>query len=360
MLKMKQEGRWLSNAPIGYRLENGRLQIGSESEVAIIQRIFSLRSGGHGCFSIAKTLNASKIPTARGACWHPATIRHLLKNPVYIGQTRLGKYARGKYARVLDGIVTIEDTHPAIVDSPTWQTVQSMWSSEGKSPFRRGTSPLSGLLFCGRCGESMYAGPHDSYLCSTYHAANGCGCCKVNRSALLGAVATKIREHVLLGSPARLEAAIQRQLDRRQQPAPKADDTAKRIATLDRQIARAADRILAVDDSLVPELEQRLLAMKGERDQLETVSNTAPAPKRPQSAKAIASKIWELDRILRGAPAATVRHALTQLVDHIRLDFEPKIGASRTRRSYRFVGGTIQFTSQKEKPGTALPRSPVN
>ena len=54
-----------------------------------------------------------------------------------------------------------------------------------------------------------------------------------------------------MGSQARLEAAA-----------------ANELALLDRRIVKAADRILRVDDSLIPELEKRLQAMKKQREAL--------------------------------------------------------------------------------------------
>ena len=96
----------------------------------------------------------------------------------------------------------------------------------------------------------------------SYHGRGECGHCSVPRSSLMSAVASRIREHVLLGSVDRLEAAIQRELDRRR--APKSDSGAQRrkLQTLNTQIERASRRSLAVDDSLVADMEKQLLAFK--------------------------------------------------------------------------------------------------
>jgi len=155
-----------------------------------------------------------------------------------------------------------------------------------------------------------------------------------------------LREHVLLGSRSRLETAIQTELDRRQSQQPDLSHLRQKLATLDHQIDRAGDRLLSVDDSLVSELEKRLLAIKRQREQLAATLEDEPAAKRQPSAKAIAAKLWELDRILATAPPTTVRHVLRQFIDHIRLEFEP-IGESQRRRRFRFAGGVIRLSSQE-------------
>jgi hypothetical protein len=84
-----------------------------------------------------------------------------------------------------------------------------------------------------------------------------------------------------------------------------------------------------------------------------TMASVAGNMKGLPSAKAIAAKVWELDRILREAPATTVRHALAQIVECIRLDFVP-IKTNYHGQSYRFAGGTIQLRAEAVQQGTAL------
>ena len=64
---------------MGYRLEDGRLQLGDESEIAIVRRIFAMRSQGYGAFTISKVLNNENIRTGTGARWHACSVRHVLK-----------------------------------------------------------------------------------------------------------------------------------------------------------------------------------------------------------------------------------------------------------------------------------------
>jgi DNA invertase Pin-like site-specific DNA recombinase len=353
--KMKLEGRWLSGAPLGYRLNNGRLELGDEAEVATVRRIYEMRVRGYGCYIIAKSLNQDGIRTGRGSNWQAVSVRHILKSDAYLGHTFIGKKARGKYERVIEGTATIENTHPPIIDQETAAAVARMWSTQRGSHIRGNNegAPLAGLVKCGRCGETMYSACGTKYVCGTYRTKGKCGSCWVHRAPLLAAVAAKIREHVLLGSRQRLEDAIQRQLDRRAKQVPDAAAMRRELEALDRKISRAADRILSVDDSLIPDVEKRLLMLKHERDQLIDVIEAKPATKPLPSAKAIAARLWELDRILAKAPATTVRHTLSQFIDHIRLDFKP-LGKSFRGNAYRFTGGMILLRTQADNPGTGV------
>jgi hypothetical protein len=305
-----------------------------------------MRANGHGVLSIARALDADGIAARRGGEeWSVNSIRNILRRDAYIGHSVVGKNSRGTYERITPEPVTIKNTHPPIIDQESWEAVQRVAAPTRDGKRRvRGSAPLSGLLKCGRCGKSMYAvtfGKGSYYVCSTHHYKGKCGCCAVRREPILQAVASKIRQHVLMGSQDRLEAAIQRQLDKRQ-PQLKSDrkESARKLADLERQLARAGDRMLTVDDSLVPELEKRMLVLKRQRDELAKSIEAAPTPEAPPSAKALASRIWELDRILAKAAPAVVREALRQLIAEIRLDFRPA-GVNKRGRRFEFTGGVM-------------------
>jgi DNA invertase Pin-like site-specific DNA recombinase len=352
----KLAGQWIGGIPFGYRLNSDRrLEFGDPSDVALVRRIFDLRARGYGLHRIAKQLNADEITTPRGSTWHAKSVRAVLLRPAYRGHTVIGLHSRAKYERVAPKPVTIPNTHEPIIDEATWNAVERMPKLGANSRNGSEGAPLSGLLTCGRCGSPMHAATiHRSkyYLCSRYHAGQGCGHCHVERDSLLSAITAKLRAKVLLGSPERLERAIQKRLERR---TPAADHSAARrkLATLDRQIERAAARLLTVDDSIVPDLEQSLVELKRRREQL--ASTVAPATKPQASAKQIAAKIWELDRILCEASPTELRAALRRIISRIVLDFEPAGQTGRGKR-YQFAGGMIQLLSQEGKRPSSSPR----
>jgi hypothetical protein len=209
-------------------------------------------------------------------------------------------------------------------------------------------APLSGLLRCGKCNGPMYAKSNASwrvYLCSTYAHSGQCGCCSIPRDKILKVVAEKIRKNVLLGSRDALEREIQKQLNRKHDPSvdTKAKATAKALAELNKQIERAAARILTCDDRDVDDVQKQLRALKQQRDELAAMVDR---PARPQmSAKALAAKMWELDRIFTEGSPASVRHALSQLVESVQLNFKEAAPSKRGRR-FECVGGTLHLLPQ--------------
>jgi hypothetical protein len=350
--RVMSEGRWIGGVPFGYQLVAGRLALGDADAVAAVRRIFDLRVKGYGLKRIVAMLDSEGIRSPRGKRWNSVSVRHILDRVVYRGDTEYGKHSTGRFEKVATEPTTTRDTHPAIIDRETWAIVHGMKKIKRRANGRGGEgAPLAGLVKCGKCGGPMYArtvGKAESYLCASYSQKGKCGHCAVHRGPLLKAIATKLRQHLLMGSPEQLERAIQKELDRRREPTIDTKATAKKLATLDRQIERASGRLLIVDEALVPDLQKQLLALKDRRAQL--AATAEPSAKRLPSAKAIAARLWELDRILAEAPATTIRAALAEFVSEIRLDFEELPGNYRGRR-FGFVGGTIRFCTEGRKEG---------
>ena len=349
--KRKLAGQWVGGAPYGYRLEGGKLHLGDPFEISVVQRIFAMRCDGYGYKTIANRLNQDGVITPRNRSWSDQSVKHILQRDAYIGHTVIGKKSRAKFERLTDGIVTIENTHPAIIDRETWDKVRAIktWNNRAHSRGKSEGAKLAGLLVCNQCGGRMYAngsGRWLYYTCSSYLMHGRCGCKTILRDKLEGAVFHALREKVLMGSMDRLQAAVQRELDRRAKPKSSNDAAKRELAKLDRQIDRAADRLLAVDDELVPDLQERLKALKQRRYLLaESIAGEAPTH-RPVTAKAIAAKVWELDQILREASPTVVRNALQQIVEEIRLDFRLRKKTAK-RTSYEFIGATMQLHSSE-------------
>ncbi len=351
--KRKLAGDWVGGAPYGYRLEGGRLHLGDPFEISVVRKIFAMRISGYGYKTIAGTLNKEGVMTPRNRSWSDQSVKHILQRDAYLGHTVIGKQSRAKFERLTDGIVTVENTHPAIIDQETWDQVRSIKTCNHRA-HARGKSEgakLAGLLVCNQCGSRMYAnggGQWKYYTCSMYLMSGGCGCKTIPREKIEGAVFRSIREKLLLGSADRLEKAVQRELDRRAKPKANNAASKRELAKLDSQIDRAGDRLLTVDDDLVADLEKRLKALKQRRDLLaESIAGAAPK-RRPMTAKAIAAKVWELDQIMRDASPTVVRHALQQIIAEIRLDFRFKEKTAKRTR-YEFAGATMLLHSYEEQ-----------
>ena len=303
------------------------------------------------------------LRAARGATTRE---RIILERETYRGVVTLGAHHPGRYYTAADGEVTkarrgagknptrITDAHEPLIERETFDAVQAMRLKPPKPHWRNGQegAPLAGLLYCGRCGNVMYAQSlqrksgqkFPNYVCATYHKARGCGYCVVPQEAILTAVANTIREAVLKGSPERLERAVAAELARREKAADSNDRrqrTERELARLDNQIKRATQRLLIVDDSLVRDLERELLSLKDRQARL-AAERVKPGDKRELSPKEIAAGVWKLDEILRTASPSKVRNTLSTIVERITLQFEP--GRKNKRgQSFRLVEGRIEF-----------------
>jgi hypothetical protein len=101
------------------------------------------------------------IPTpAGGACWHSGTVKSILTNEKYKGDARLQKSFTvdflTKKTKANEGEVPqyyVEDSHPAIIDSETWDLVQQEMRRRKESrSYHSGAGPFSGRIVCGECG----------------------------------------------------------------------------------------------------------------------------------------------------------------------------------------------------------------
>jgi site-specific DNA recombinase len=351
--RVRLAGKWIFRAPLGYRLEDGKLVAGEPEKVALLRRIFTMRSQGMGNRMIAGKLNAEGIKPVFADGWHAGSIKMMLNNPAYRGDSIMGRMAKGKFARVVDEITVLEGTHEALIDRELWDKVQAVNAMKTK---RRSTgiasegAPLAGLLYCGACGAPLYSHKTKKmYVCSAYHAKGQCEYNWVRQDELLAIVQDKIRQHVLHGSLASLTEFVEQSLAKcKARTVVKVDAVAvrKQIAAIDRKLAGAADRLLSVDQSLVRTIESKMLELKSDREALEEKLTATPEKRKVPSAKQIAAGMWKLDEVLRNGSPAIVRHALSQLIERIEIDFPKGRGTQGKKMVARAVGGTVYFTNR--------------
>jgi len=94
--------------------------------------------------------------------WAQATVRKMLLNEVYCGDTvNFKTYTKSNKLRKRlknspDKILTFRDTHEAIVDRPTFDLVQKHFEGR-KRPDKQGEFDMfAGYLYCADCGARMY------------------------------------------------------------------------------------------------------------------------------------------------------------------------------------------------------------
>ena len=111
---------------------------------------------------LAKHLTQNKISTPGGReIWQRATVESILTNEKYKGSALLQKQFTvdflTKQIKDNEGEVPqyyVQESHPAIIKPDEWEAVQVEMSRRKNSKKRHNcTSPLSGKIICGDCGE---------------------------------------------------------------------------------------------------------------------------------------------------------------------------------------------------------------
>lgn len=183
--------------PYGYiKDENGNWLVEKEA-AEIIKRIYRLCIEGYGPMQISKKLNAQKAISPvvwknkvgwkyklekvdHPELWTVSAIRRILSNPIYLGNTvnfRTKKKSYKSHTVVYlpkDEWVIFEDTHEAIIDRDTFDTVQKLREGVRRRVSIDGEmSIFSGLLYCADCGAKMYLNRHrgsekDAFNCASY------------------------------------------------------------------------------------------------------------------------------------------------------------------------------------------------
>ena len=155
---------------MGYdKNKQGNLAINPD-QAKIIQRIFNDYIGGKGSFIIAKELNFEGVSTIAGGNWHSNTVLSIIKNEKYKGDVKLQKtYSKDHISKkkcINHGEIEsfyIENNHPAIISKEIWDQAQKLIRQRAEAkgnvkdmhPVYQNRYPLTGMLFCGKCGAPL-------------------------------------------------------------------------------------------------------------------------------------------------------------------------------------------------------------
>lgn len=185
-----KEGKYVGNtAPFGYQRkklekEKGYTLIPDPDTAVIVKMIFSMYAYGEknadgtaeetGTTKIVRKLSDLKLPAMKRKGWSIATIRGILRNPVYIGKIRWN--ARPTKKKMIGGTIVKErprekpenwvladGLHEPLIDCKTWNIVQQKLSENSAHPCpkkRTVANPLAGLVICGNCGRRMVRRPY--------------------------------------------------------------------------------------------------------------------------------------------------------------------------------------------------------
>ena len=115
----------------------------SEFEARVVREIFKRVAQGDSLLSVAKALNDNCIPSKGKKLWHTLTIRRMIRNRAYIGQT----YYKGSL---------LPDVSPAVVGEDVFNAANQQLD---KPKLRTGKAKNEYLLrnhiFCAICGRPM-------------------------------------------------------------------------------------------------------------------------------------------------------------------------------------------------------------
>ncbi len=182
-------------APYGYKSDKAGHFVIDEDTAPIVKEIFSRVASGEMFISIADDLNARGITNRRGNTWGKNSFANIISNERYIG------------TYIFDGI-RVEGGMPQIIERRQFEEVQYILKNK-KNP--RGKSRtnerylLTGLLFCGECGEPMIGmcgtsksgTKHHYYACRNKRLGGGCKKKDVRRDQLEYDIALGVYQHIL-------------------------------------------------------------------------------------------------------------------------------------------------------------------
>ena len=279
VLKAKREkGLYCACAPYGYVKDprNKNRLVPDEETAPIIQRIFEAAANGDSSRKIAMDLNSDGIMpplkykvlykgnfsedgAARASdLWNYTTVKRILKNPVYLGHTLLGKSkkvsvkSKKKLNVPKDQWAVTENTHEPIITQEVFDLAQFNLG-KGAFDFRQydhvRRSIFSGIAFCAQCGHALcscgtvYKGEREKYWylsCNRHRLdiTDPCVGVRIKYSDILEVVRQDLNSLISL-SPEEKEAVAREAMRRA------GDDNLIRVKQL--QLQKAKARLSTID-----------------------------------------------------------------------------------------------------------------
>lgn len=182
----KMSGEYCYGAvPFGYK--KGALKntiVPDEAAANTVRYIFRLACEGHTITQIARRLNEEQVTTPSKYLsrpnyrivehWSYESVRNILQNRIYTGDTEcykshVKKVGSNQVRQIPEADrPVVENTHEALVSREDYQKAKEVVKSNVKAKKSCETSPLTGLLVCGCCGNRLIKGKsiNKSFLCS--------------------------------------------------------------------------------------------------------------------------------------------------------------------------------------------------
>ncbi|MEE9269757.1 MAG: recombinase family protein [Candidatus Krumholzibacteria bacterium] len=396
------------------KLDHAKLALSLAERVAIIQRIFRMYVFEDLGFKfIAQTLNEEGLRSPRDGNWSKnthshwsrGTIRSILINRHYVGDTVWNKRTQAKFFELkggkledIEGLlesdskrpprkvterdwIIIPDTHEAIIDRTLFEKAQQIMKARAvtrrSTPYRTGRAVkapylLTGLFDC-ECCEHPLTGQRRTkgkrridgspvltygYHCSGY-LRKGRPICRggsIQKDALEGAILelieVRVRAFLSDGGQESVEKMIGRALNEGQRdPKKELGKVEREIDALEGKISRLIDGFLdkvsaenqQLLDRKLTELREELQRLEGRRDQIASACMVQTDAK--QTAKEIAATLEDFKDVLAEGTVDEKRAFIGLFVEGGNVNLKEKRARVRIRR----------FPSPKElDPGNLL------
>ena len=186
-----------TTTPYGYTKDENKHLIPDPETASIVKRIFEMSAEGKGVRKICDILTAEKVltPSAYAAKsagkqktkspyrWCLKTVREMLKNRIYCGDTvNFSTYTKSnKLKKTLknepENMLIFENTHEALISRKLFDVVQKRYEGRKKSDKFGETDKFAGYLYCAECGSKLYLHrartldpAKNNYMCGGYQS----------------------------------------------------------------------------------------------------------------------------------------------------------------------------------------------
>lgn len=161
-----------------------RMKIEGMSQQKIADRLSEIGEPSPAEYKKRNSNYTAQFQTHPRASWSAVAVGRILRNPAYIGTLIQGTQTTPNY-KVKKRVVKPEEewhitpeSHEPIISRDDYETVNGLLLQDTRtSPDKNTVYPLSGMMFCGDCGNNMVrknAGKYRYYTCATNKAVKGC------------------------------------------------------------------------------------------------------------------------------------------------------------------------------------------
>lgn len=158
-----RRGEHTGKIPFGYDRVDKKLVI-NQDEATIVKKIFDLYEKGTGYKTIAKYLNEQGTRTKTGNIWSAPTVKSILVNSLYKGESIMNKYSTvkidGRKKRIknpMEKWTVLENHHPEIISNTQWSRVNNVDKLRQNKTKVDKRNEFRGMMYCAHCGTAIRA-----------------------------------------------------------------------------------------------------------------------------------------------------------------------------------------------------------